>query len=70
MTMDTLLEQIETGALTERQMTELPCEGESPWGGTDCPAGVWAWDETCDQVLIGEDAFSIVSYDEVRAIYQ
>lgn len=46
--------------------TSLPVYGNSPWGGTDNPEGVWSWNEERDEVIV-EDG--VVNYDEARAIY-
>ena len=52
--------------------TVMQTRGESPWGGTNCPEGVWCWDKKEDEVLVGtcaQDA-EIVSYKEAREIFK
>ena len=51
--------------MNEHNATDMPSSGVSPWGDT-WPLGVWCWDETADQVLLGTcpDDAEIVTYQE------
>jgi hypothetical protein len=68
---DALRKAIEAEAYTQMELTELPVIGRSPWGDDWNPAGVWAWSEPDDEVLVGEGRrdMRMVSYREAREIF-
>lgn len=70
---NTLVQQnkIDWAEMDDRESTSMDCNGDSPWGGDDCPEGVWCWDEENNEVLIGScpDECRIVTYEQAIEIY-
>lgn len=51
-------------------LTDLPVNGKSPFGDS-WPTGIWAWDESTQEVIVGQcqDDFEIISYKQAHEIY-
>jgi hypothetical protein len=66
------LKAMQGEVFSDRETTELPVSGESPWGWNECPAGVWSWSQDDTQVLVGEGPrhLAMVTYAEAVQAYR
>jgi len=65
-----LLNDIENGLFSDKEMTDLPVAGKPPKNARG-ETGIWSWNDRDRQCIVGEgDNLKIVSYTEANRIYE